>query len=71
MVYPMRIKHHICVVDEPRNIRYIKWTYSQEVLTILRIYLAEENHICVPSVDSTDRTQVTSKLEGPRPLLNI
>ncbi len=25
LVYPMRIKRHICVVDKLRNIHYIKW----------------------------------------------
>ncbi len=34
MVYPMRIVHHICVLDKTRNIRYIKWKSGQEVLDI-------------------------------------
>ncbi len=45
VVYPMRIVHivhHICVVDKPRNIRYIKWKSGQEVLDILGIHLAED-----------------------------
>ncbi len=41
-VYPMRIVHHICVLDKPRNIRYIKWKSGQEVLDILGIHLAED-----------------------------
>ncbi len=42
VVYPMRIVHHICVVDKPRNIRYIKWKSGQEVLDILGKHLAED-----------------------------
>ncbi len=41
-VYPMRIVHHICVLDKPRNIRYIKWKSGQEVLDILGVHLAED-----------------------------
>ncbi len=42
VVYSMRIVHHICVVDKPRNVRYIKWKSSQEVLDISGVHMAED-----------------------------
>ncbi len=41
MVFPMRIVHHICVLDKPRNIHSIKWKSGQEVLDILGVHLDE------------------------------